>query len=911
MSESLVLRATRTYAPSHWEDGQKSFAQPIDFTIPSWVPVVLGNGGNHWLELRFRTPTGEEHNCDYRAGSDKAHPETLVEQAKGRRYLFVRCSNELKPGDVTRALSFLLHIRNGDHKDPATITQVELRLGGNLPELAPPISPEESVAIRDAFSWANTSALPEQNTEGLPSLYYTLIYVEEREQIDALDEMLVHYSTLPLFGEELDRWQGQRGLFAHEGDGRGLFLFALMPASIYNLLRTAALEGNDIYSVIALREVPASAKLGDGSVSYEALRRSGFLYRNLQPEDVATWAQASPGMGQAKQELFNKLKRAIVKAIATVAKAVVRTIVRGIGAVDRWIGGSVNLRVRLDLRNIDPNFQQGPMQRAWGAGAGSQVTLPGVRVSAWQRTLGGVLPTLYTGHTDATGTAQLRITRGKNTSLCVAIENRGAEVTRFLVEIEACDFAAPLPGSRLQTHTNLNIPVRHRLFNVLAQASEGWAYMNEIVGHSPRRAVILVGGLANLMGRFQPGVAMAPCFGFPNLAYDAFVNVLALEASKIPIVGPVVSAAIRQAGPAYAVDMIIADDPSEFLPGVDRNFDSRGLVSHEYGHFALCSMMYAEGFGNITVGYTDAILERISNGGNPTPNNEAAYINEGFADFMAGQLVGGVGYFMPPNTRVSLGTNYCSASSNDCLEVNCGPPGAPNECRSSRPSETDFDRQVGRITTLLHDAFDGRPSLPPLNAPGNGDVWTWDSSNLLGYSSVRNGSNSDERVALPGASISRTIKHWDRRGSKLTQDTFLGGLSDAMEEAGVNWCDRCRVFALHDARWDPNNSIEPLCQSSPIRDWIGSGNCSSGTWTSWLDRDIPSGTGDWETLVEFVNAGQACPNPIDIQCQTVDGIDWTQTGQVYTCNASWGGICVNDDQPNGTCLDYRVRFLCP
>ena len=85
----------------------------------------------------------------------------------------------------------------------------------------------------------------------------------------------------------------------------------------------------------------------------------------------------------------------------------------------------------------------------------------------------------------------------------------------------------------------------------------------------------------------------------------------------------------------------------------------------------------------------------------------------------------------------------------------------------------------------------------------------------------------------------------------------------------------------------------------------------TGTWTAWLNRDAPGGSGDWETLSEFVTAGQACANPTAIECQTTSGVDWTQSGEAYTCGATAGGICRTVDQADGTCLDYRVRFFCP
>lgn len=85
--------------------------------------------------------------------------------------------------------------------------------------------------------------------------------------------------------------------------------------------------------------------------------------------------------------------------------------------------------------------------------------------------------------------------------------------------------------------------------------------------------------------------------------------------------------------------------------------------------------------------------------------------------------------------------------------------------------------------------------------------------------------------------------------------------------------------------------------------------CPNARWTPWLDRDNAGGVGDFEDLRGFVAGGQACAQPVDIQCQTTAGVDWQKAGQRYTCDVAQGGICRND-QNGGRCLDYRVRFLC-
>lgn len=79
-----------------------------------------------------------------------------------------------------------------------------------------------------------------------------------------------------------------------------------------------------------------------------------------------------------------------------------------------------------------------------------------------------------------------------------------------------------------------------------------------------------------------------------------------------------------------------------------------------------------------------------------------------------------------------------------------------------------------------------------------------------------------------------------------------------------------------------------------------------GSWTDWMDRDNPSGEGDYEDLASFTDV---CTAPLAIECQTLDGVGHAQAGQSVTCDTSYGFKCVNAEN-NNSCLDYRVRFYC-
>jgi hypothetical protein len=81
-------------------------------------------------------------------------------------------------------------------------------------------------------------------------------------------------------------------------------------------------------------------------------------------------------------------------------------------------------------------------------------------------------------------------------------------------------------------------------------------------------------------------------------------------------------------------------------------------------------------------------------------------------------------------------------------------------------------------------------------------------------------------------------------------------------------------------------------------------------WTIWLDRDNPSGSGDWENRSGF--GSDVCSNPTAIQARRKsDGLEANETGETFLFyNANNGFACLNADQPDTWCFDYEVRFLC-
>ena len=52
-------------------------------------------------------------------------------------------------------------------------------------------------------------------------------------------------------------------------------------------------------------------------------------------------------------------------------------------------------------------------------------------------------------------------------------------------------------------------------------------------------------------------------------------------------------------------------------------------------------------------------------------------------------------------------------------------------------------------------------------------------------------------------------------------------------------------------------------------------------YTKWIDRDDPSGNGDYENF-SLVSRTTVCPQPVGIQCQTTTGAPYHSTGENLT-----------------------------
>lgn len=87
------------------------------------------------------------------------------------------------------------------------------------------------------------------------------------------------------------------------------------------------------------------------------------------------------------------------------------------------------------------------------------------------------------------------------------------------------------------------------------------------------------------------------------------------------------------------------------------------------------------------------------------------------------------------------------------------------------------------------------------------------------------------------------------------------------------------------------------------------------SWTSWLNRDLPGGAGDYESRSLFP-ANQVCAAPTAVQARirgtTTIFVPGNATPHKLSNFSPLDGlVCQNAQQTAGTCGDYEVRFNCP
>jgi hypothetical protein len=711
------------------------------------------------------------------------HPRITTQALTALHLLaFAGCAAE----DAAADQDELPSVERGGESEDAIDPDALLLHDDELPTLQA-LTPGEVRELREIATSIEAEGLDEHDERGRPALHYAMIEVRDPEDVARLGELQIHWDVMPLFESEQRMFADAKGPAYVEppSDDTGAYVFALVPAALFNALLEAQRQDERLFPTMLLREVPekdARASTPSG-VSHDWLEEQAFVWDSEGGYEPLPKGAEGP-VARARDRLAPRLEA--VQAYAS--EAMVRILETFADATPIVLLNSTNVRVQLTLRSADPVFVDATgtarvIRRGWGNATGRAVDIRGANVVARQG-LNRIRRAV-----DESNRANVRVRKNKSTTWCIDLKGDGAMVTtNFYTATNVCSFGVPSGGVVYDEDAAQTIDVRNARVSVLAYATDAWSWLREIAEHEPVRADILVGPLADVIS--SEDRPYATC----GSHYGALATVtLPVVLGELGVVGPLLELTLGH------VDLVF---PSARLT-------SRGLTAHEYGHFALCSLMAETASTRFEFAWSDVILETIvpqALGRDRGLEHEASWLNEGFADFFAAQVAGGSNYFGGPGSISDGNAAYCPVDDDGCLENNFAFP----DFAASFPENDDalHDGAVAAVTTTLLDVVDGHafPKFDPTrDVPGNGGIWdvSLDNStlsvrvsNLIGVSPRRN----DEVVHAPGALLVTWMQKWAELTPVVTgldKEDMLQALVAAMREHGANDSQICRVLAVH------------------------------------------------------------------------------------------------------------------
>jgi hypothetical protein len=845
--QPVQMMGSSPFAPIHVKfssAGDQTGVTTVDFgsrrrfRLKNEHEVSAGTIANGTVDFRFSTAGGPTVTCTYRGGASNSAPLDYTGLNLGRVLRFASCSDH-HPFDWQREAT---HAELIVHPAPGYKVAVTapVTADGACSEEFPLVTLEQAAQLRQNFDWKTQTKLAEKNPDGSPTLFYAWVYVKSAKEALALRQLFIHVLHHPLFREELDQFAGKCGAFTNPGDGEGAFVPAVLPGATFNKLIDAQTSKDitgdrTVFDVIRIRDIPAAARNGNGSIRLDLLANSGFRYLDyetgLAPPDQIT------------RDSSRTITRALVDVVTWVVEAV-QTVIResqiALATAAAAFVGRVGLTLEIhavinDSLFVDPALSVAPpMIRGWGDRAGHELGAVGMRVSLLQRI--GLLPfpTLSQGTTDADGRTFIDAVRDAGpyeSGICLQMETNAARVTDFLSASDICDFRGfgvtpnlPDNGSNFQLkdfskaqefHIHADLPRMTGLY----EADDDWLWSHDVVKYRASKARILSGFWAETFSPSSNGTdtLFTPCLGYLDVT-QGLVSIAALPGGLLTEAGLALDAPITGVvlGVLYTVlssaDIVMSTSSS--VPW------DRTVMSHEYGHYLFCSLL-----NDFTPGTMASPVEYIATevlthpGISKDVSQSVTYINEAMADFFDGQVTGGANYtwaaaipgFEPGGLGNTVGSYLCTNSIEILPPIGGLPPPSQGQCFDNNISgnaTSSTDRTaIGRTVSVIEDVFDGHNDRFG-STPGDGDVWVHRPGSInppvsISPTSYGISDSSYERVALNGTDLTIFAGTLGQgmgpfgTGAGLKDSTFYGALNSTMSARGFNWCERCRVFGLH------------------------------------------------------------------------------------------------------------------
>jgi hypothetical protein len=772
-------------------------------------------------------------------------------------------------------------------------------VGGDMPpaviqldaEEPQPWSPHyvwDQRAILEGFRWSDVAPLPDHPPDSTepPPVYYVQIYVRSPDELRELEELGVHYDPAPLFDAE---WPNRPVLMTFEGDPDdqgGLFVYCLMPAITYNAIREATLAGEETYRAMILREVPEEARAPDGSVSYEHMADNFGEFAPPYEEIVDEGEVGPPTLDgfEVQERIGRRLRNWVRRKVSEVREAV-DLVRRGVGLLIRAFRLETTLRITVDAKSRAENMP-GKLLQAWGAEFGQPLPLANTRVNVQQ--WGGIA--LHKARTNDQGFARVKVGRDRRAKVCVEGDSAAARLEHgVLFPVRVCSKTF-VPKDKEQEY---RLQLDDESFHALAQIIDGRKYASRALGFRPPKAMVQRGWIAKrLSHESRPYV---PCLAATNASNTVVEKIAAGLTSAVPFAG-------------VAAELLFTTDI--MLP--DGSANGRSTSTHEYGHFFLCTLLAHENPQAYDRVWSDVVEHAFLDDA-----SEIRGINEGFADWFASQVAGGVNYFddqpfgEPANGDFMFSTNGPTLGRG--MESNYGAPlcisaGSPPAPACQPELKSGIDQQAATIATLLHDIVDRTScNAECQNVVSDAAVWgtRGPGGNITLVRSSFDAINDEEIEAGPFQLV-EALRAFSRGGAPffaqaLNYESFFHFLTEELAKSYTP--DQiCRLFALHTqgrcASAPPAPALPPAAgPPSPPRyrvTWKTTRNGRAETTTTGVVHGVGTcGVNDCEVEVGSAVEITSRPNEdsYSIECteQSAGGriVAPAATFTIPNINASW------------------------
>jgi hypothetical protein len=542
-----------------------------------------------------------------------------------------------------------------------------------------------------------------------------------------------------------------------------MWITAVVPGAVYNDLRKQSADSVRAgkapgIAAMVFRRAPVADAVHHPALSVSPLRIEYVAKMGLQFNGYSA-TECSGNICSTQQAIVGWLVRKAISIAANLVMDAVHGVRQVYGAIQRLIKGEVNLTIRVAMKNADEAFGASePMRSGW---RGVEIHPANLRVRVYQNVAE------FTGRADATGATTVSVSKELPGRVCLELDNSVARIIDSFIAREVCVGTFP----KLSSSTTLVFDTTNPYLYQLLAMTDAAAYAKNVLGYTVPKIEVATGWLAGAATAVNGGRAFVTCQG-------RFPNVVANVVTAIPVVN--ILAEIAEFGTAY--DMILDDG----------SIRSRGVGVHEYGHVVMCSMLREASFLKGQTAWADLMLGTLTG---QSGEKEQAVLGEGFADFIALQVVGGANYTEPSvRLRSSRNTNYCNG-------VFVGGCYEPNSQRCTVDCEHEFHRNVKWVTSLLQDAFDSVATGASQSAPNDGSHWTLsdDGAFLVPYASANSVLSTDgDALALPGSALLDTFRAWADRASTLRYESFFGALAKVLADRGYRRPAVCEVFAARE-----------------------------------------------------------------------------------------------------------------